>query len=121
MNTDSVTHLLGNGRLYCSQIVANPQKSLDYVQRNRKKKIVHRKFVTNTYNTSGVGSSFNSLINSCIVHPTGVLLVPFIDSVQISGFGDSHWKSPFDTCPLLPPLLHYDMSTIEFTSCCRYT
>jgi hypothetical protein len=73
--------------------VVNPQKSLDYVQRNRKKKIVPFTFVTNTDNNIGVGSSFNSLINSCIVHLTGVLLVPFIASVQISGFGHSQWKS----------------------------
>ena len=59
--------------------------------------------VTNTYKKIGVGSSFNALINSGIVHPTGVLLVPFIASVQNLGFGDSQWKSPFDTCPTTTP------------------
>jgi hypothetical protein len=54
--------------------------------------------LTNTYNNIGVGSSFNAFINSGIVHPTGVLLVPFIASTPNSVFGDSQWKSPFDSC-----------------------
>ena len=33
------------------------------------------------------------------VHPTGVLICPFIASSSTSGFGDFQWKSPFDTCP----------------------
>jgi hypothetical protein len=42
----------------------------------------------------------NQLINSGIVHPTGVLIVPFLAPVTgTSGLGDSQWKSPFDTCP----------------------
>ena len=77
----------------------NPQKYLDYVQQNRNKKLVYRTFVTNTYNNIGAGNSFNALVNSGIVHPTGVLLVPFIASTLNSAFGDSQWKSPLDTCP----------------------
>jgi hypothetical protein len=34
-----------------------------------------------------------------IVHPTAVLICPFIGAVASSGFGDFQWKSPFDTCP----------------------
>ena len=32
---------------------------------------------------------------------TGVLIVPFLAPVAgaSGGLGDSHWKSPFDTCP----------------------
>jgi hypothetical protein len=33
------------------------------------------------------------------VYPTGVLIVPFIGSQPYIGFGDSQWKSPFDTSP----------------------
>jgi hypothetical protein len=48
-------------------------------------------------------STFNSLINRGIVHPTGVLIVPFIGTNTGTGndrgFGDSQWKSPFDSCP----------------------
>ena len=46
-----------------------------------------------------VGSSFNGLVHSAIVHPTAVLICPFIGAVANSGFGDFQWKSPFDTCP----------------------
>ena len=49
--------------------------------------------------------SFNQLINSGIVHPTGVLIVPFLGAVTGTngGLGDSQWKSPFDTCPCTTP------------------
>ena len=47
------------------------------------------------------GSSFNALFHSGIVHPTAVLICPFIAATTgtNSGFGDSQWKSPFGTCP----------------------
>jgi hypothetical protein len=41
------------------------------------------------------------------VHPTAVLICPFIAATTgtNSGFGDFQWKSPFDTCPAtLAPL-----------------
>ena len=34
-----------------------------------------------------------------VVHPTGILIVPFISSTVSTAFGDYQWKSPFDTCP----------------------
>ena len=55
--------------------------------------------VTNSWTNTTAGSSFNGLVNSGIVHLTGVLICPFIASVANSGFGDFQWKSPFDTCP----------------------
>jgi hypothetical protein len=95
----AVQHPLTNCRLYYSQVTVDPQKSIDYVQRNRNKKVIYRSFVTNSYNNIAVGASFNALVNSGIVHPTAVLICPFIAAVASSGFGDSQWKSPFDTCP----------------------
>jgi hypothetical protein len=95
----AVQHPLGNCRLYYSQVTVDPQKSIDYVQRNRNKKVIYRSFVTNSYTNITSGSSFNALVNSGIVHPTAVLICPFIAAVSSSGFGDSQWKSPFDTCP----------------------
>jgi hypothetical protein len=94
-----IVHPLPNCRLYYSEVTVEPQKSIDYVQRNRKKKVIYRSFVTNSYNDISVGSSFNDLVNSGIVHPTAVLICPFIGAVANSGFGDFQWKSPFDTCP----------------------
>ena len=63
--------------------------------------IIYRSFVTNSYTNITSGSSFNALVNSGIVHPTGVLICPFIAATTgaNSGFGDFQWKSPFDTCP----------------------
>jgi hypothetical protein len=72
---------------------------IDYVQRNRNKKVIYRSFVTNSYNNITPGSSFNALVISGIVHPTAVLICPFIGAVSGSGFGDFQWKSLFDTCP----------------------
>jgi hypothetical protein len=66
---------------------------------NLNKKVIYRTFVSNQYNNIGANSSFNQLINSGIVHPTGILIVPFIGSQAGIGFGDSQWKSCFDTCP----------------------
>ena len=98
---------LPNCRLYYSQVTVDPQKSIDYVQRNRNKKVIYRSFVTNSYNNIAVGGSFNALVNSGIIHPTGILICPFIGATTgaNSGFGDYQWKSPFDTCPAtLSPL-----------------
>ena len=82
-----------------SQVIVDPQKSVDYVQRNRNKKVIYRSFVTNSYTNITSGSSFNALVNSGIVHPTSVLICPFIGAAANFGFGDFQWESPFDTCP----------------------
>ena len=76
-----------------------PSKIYNIYYSNLNKKVIYRTFVSNQYNNIGKNSSFNQLINSGIVHPTGVLIVPFIGSQANVGFGDSQWKSPFDTCP----------------------
>ncbi len=95
----TIQHPLLNCRLYYSQVTVDSQKSIDFVQRNRNKKVIYRSFVTNSYTNTTSGSSFNALVNSGIVHPTTVLICPFIASVANNGFGDFQWKSPFDTCP----------------------
>jgi hypothetical protein len=99
LSSSNASHPLQNCRLYYSQIVLDPQKSITYTNMNLNKKVVYRTFVSNQYNNIAKGSSFNQLINSGIVHPTGVLIVPFIGSETGVGFGNSQWKSPFDTCP----------------------
>jgi hypothetical protein len=96
-----VQHPLANCRLDYSQVTVDPQKSIDYVQRNRNKKVIYRSFVTNSYTNIPLSGSFNALVNSGIVHPTAVLICPFIAATigTNSGLGDFQWKSPFDTCP----------------------
>jgi hypothetical protein len=42
----AIAHPLPNCRLYYSQVTVDPQKSIDYVQRNRNKKVIYRSFVT---------------------------------------------------------------------------
>jgi hypothetical protein len=97
----NAAHPLQNCRLYYSQITMNPQHAVNYNNTNTNKKVIYRSFVTNNYPAVSAGGSFNQLINSGIVHPTGVLIVPFLGAVTGSngGLGDSQWKSPFDTCP----------------------
>ena len=95
LSSSNAAHPLPNCRLYYSQIVLDPQKSITYTNMNLNKKVVYRTFVSNQYNNIASGSSFNQLINSGIVHPTGVLIVPFIGSQSSGterGFGDSEWK-----------------------------
>ena len=78
-----------------------PQHAITYNKSNTNKKVIYRTFVTNNYPAVSVGGSFNQLINSGIVHPTGVLIVRFLAPVTGTngGLGDFQWKSPFDTCP----------------------
>jgi hypothetical protein len=99
LTSSIVQHPLLNCCLYYSQVTVDPQKSIDHVQRNRNKNVIYRSFVTNSYNNITSGSSFNSLVNSGIVHPTAILICPFIAATSTTGFGDSQYKSPFDTCP----------------------
>jgi hypothetical protein len=99
LGASGVTHPLANCRLYYSQVTLDPTKAITYTNMNLNKKVIYRTFVSNQYNNIGKGSSFNQLINSGTVYPTGVLIVPFIGSQTTVGFGDSQWKSPFDTCP----------------------
>jgi hypothetical protein len=77
----------------------DPQHAITYNNSNTNKKVIYRSFVTNNYPATPSGGSFNQLINSGIVHPTGVLIVPFLGAVTGTngGLGDSQWKSPLDT------------------------
>jgi hypothetical protein len=97
----NAAHPLQNCRLYYSQITMNPQHAITYNNANTNKKVIYRSFVTNNYPAVAAGGNFNQLINSGIVHPTGVLIVPFLGAVTGTNGGlvDSQWKSRFDTCP----------------------
>jgi hypothetical protein len=60
--------------------------------------------LTNSRTNITTGSSFNAVVKSGIVHPTTVLICPFIGAVarvhlEIFNGKDFQWKSPFDTCP----------------------
>ena len=55
-------------------------------------------FLASQNNNQRGEATFYQLINSGVVHPVGILVVPFISST-ITGFCDYQWKRPFDTCP----------------------
>jgi hypothetical protein len=79
-NADAA-HPLQNCRLYYSQIQMEPQHAITCKNSNTNKKVIYRTFVTNKYPPVASAGSFNQLINSGIVHPTGVLVVPFLAPV----------------------------------------
>jgi hypothetical protein len=92
-------HPLQKCPLYYSQIQMEPQHPITYNNSNTNKKIIYRTFVKNNYPQVPSAGSFNQLINIGILHPTAVLIVPFLAPVTGTncGLGDSKWKSPFDT------------------------
>jgi hypothetical protein len=57
LQPSALAHPLTNCRLYYSQVTVDPQKSIDYVQRNRNKKVIYRSFVTNSWTNITIGSS----------------------------------------------------------------
>ena len=114
----SLSHPLLNFRLYYSLVTVDPQKSIDYVQRNRNKKVIYRSFVTNSWTNLAVGSSFNALVNLGIVHLASVLICPFIAASTTSGLTDFQWKSPFDTCPAtMSPLSLTNLQVLQPKTC----
>ena len=92
-------HPLSNCRLYYSQIAVDDTLSLKYDLENHHKQIVYRSVTSSMCPNIQAGSNFSQVINAGIVHPTGILLVPFLANSIAGGFGDSQWKSPFDSCP----------------------
>jgi hypothetical protein len=67
--------------------------------KNRAKKCIYRTALTNQYNNITAGGNFNQLISSGIVHPTDILIVPYVSFQASYSFGDFAFKSPFDTVP----------------------
>jgi hypothetical protein len=71
---------------YYSQIVVVPQKAVNYQNENRNKKLVFKTFISNQYNNqTSASGNFDALINSGNVHPTGILLIPYISNAVSTG------------------------------------
>jgi hypothetical protein len=102
LQNSAASHPLQNCRLYYSQIQMEPQHAITYNNANKNKKVIYRTFVTNNYPATPAGGSFNQLINSGIVHPTGVLIVPFLGAVTGTngGLGDSSMEILLRYMPL---------------------
>ncbi len=87
-------------RIYQAHIVVEPHKVINYINENRNRKVVFKTFISHQYNNqASAGGNFNAFINSGIVHPTCILIVPHISSAVSSGLCDYAWRSPFDTAP----------------------
>jgi hypothetical protein len=99
LSTSGYSHYLPACRIYYSLITLQPAKATEYVDNNRAKKCIYRTVLTNQYNNIGSAANFNQLISSGIIHPTGILIVPYVSSLAPFSFGDFAWKSPFDCCP----------------------
>jgi hypothetical protein len=90
-------HPLPNCQLYYSQIAVDDALALKYDRKNHSKHIVYRSVTSSICQNIQAGANYSQLINAGIVHPAGILLVPFLSNS--SAFGDVQWKSPFDSCP----------------------
>jgi hypothetical protein len=99
LRTSEASHPLPACRIYYSQITLQPSYADEYVLNNRAKKCIYRTVLTNQYNNITSGGNFNQLISSGIVHPTAVLIVPYVSSSTSYSFPDFATKSPFDTVP----------------------
>jgi hypothetical protein len=72
LQSAAAAHPLQNCRLYYFQIQMEPQHAIPYNNSNTNKKVIYCNFVTNNYPPVPAVGNFNQLINSGIVHPTGV-------------------------------------------------
>ena len=99
LKNSTASHPMPACRMYYSQITIQPALAEEYIISNRAKKCLYRTVLTNQYNNITASGNFNQLISSGLVHPTAVIIVPFIGSQASYGFGDFAWKSPFDTVP----------------------
>ena len=99
LGNSAASHPLPACRIYYSQITIQPALAEEYILNNRAKKCIYRTVLTNQYNNISAGGNFNQLISSGIVHPTGILIVPYVSSQASFSFGDFAFKSPFDTVP----------------------
>ena len=99
LSLSAASHPLPACRIYYSQITIQPNFAEEYILNNRAKKCIYRTVLTNQYNNITGGGNFNQLISSGIVHPTAILIVPYVSSQASFSFGDFAFKSPFDTVP----------------------
>ena len=97
--TSGASHPLPACRIYYSQITIQPDYAEEYILNNRAKKCIYRTVLTNQYNNITSAGNFNQLISSGVVHPTAILIVPYISTAAGFSYGDFATKSPFDTVP----------------------
>ena len=96
---------LSSCRLYYSQQLLHPEKSIKYLEENRNKRLVFRDVIYNQDSNIAAGSSYSKLINSGIKNAEGLLIIPLIAKTSLSAlpkyfeFNFNQFGSPLDTCP----------------------
>lgn len=97
-------------RVYYPMVKLKPRLEKNYLDSNRRKEILYRNVVSNTYQGITSGSVFNQIVQSGIVNPTGILILPFL-SGSTNGRLDTttvfttpivtfqQYSSCFDTAP----------------------
>jgi len=104
LGLSNAVHPLNSCRIYYSSIeMGDPQRALTYIESNRAKKVVYRNFVSNTITGVEAGASYSSLIQSGLVNPVAIVVIPFISQLSLYptevGRHVPQFGSPYDTCP----------------------
>jgi hypothetical protein len=92
------SHSMQACRLYYSSIQLEPEKALAYSRANQAKNVVFRNYYFNQINSVGATANYSQLIQSGIINPYALIVVPYISSSAGSTVG-YQWQSPFDTAP----------------------
>ena len=95
--TPNISHSMPSCRCYYSSIEVKPQLAIKYIEENRNKKVVYRAVISNQTARVESGSNFSQLIQSGITHPSGLVILPFVDGSLASTGGFGPGGSPFDT------------------------
>jgi hypothetical protein len=85
LSASNASHPLMNCRLYYSQIIVQPEKSIKYIEQNRNKKVVYRTFCSSMYPNIAASSTFNSTVNGK-VHSIQPRLRPVVAASRIYKF-----------------------------------
>lgn len=85
-------------RCYYSSIELEPSIMRSYIETNRNKAVIYRSVISNQISAVSSGSSYSALLQSGMVGPVAVILIPYISSTQDS-LGYYQWQSPYDSCP----------------------
>lgn len=89
-------------RIMYSSIELEKKRELNYLEMNRAKTVIYRDFITNAFNGITSGSTYSALIQSGIVNPVAVIIMPFLSNTNTTAFipagSPPQWANPYDTC-----------------------
>lgn len=100
-------HPLTSVRLYYPQVKIKENRIEQYISLNRNKTIKWTSFYFSQYSGIGVGSSWSQLVQSGVVNPRGIWIVPMV-SATVNGLQTGltgiqtfpQYASPFDSAPI---------------------